>query len=39
MKPMPSDCSITQIWAKLRGIAKIRINRQIWVISEGDHPE
>ena len=39
IKPIPSHCSITQIWAKLRGIPKIWENPQIWVISEGDHPE
>ena len=36
---MPSGHPITQIWAKLRGIAHIWVNPQIWVIPESDHPE
>ena len=36
---MPSGSTITQIWAKLRGIAHIWVNPQIWVIPESDHPE
>ena len=38
IKPMPSDSSITPIWAKLCGIPQIWVNPQIWVISESDHP-
>ena len=32
-------CPITQIWAKLHGIAQIWVNLQIWVIPGSDHPE
>ena len=31
---MPNGCPITQIWPKLRGIAQIWVNPQIWVTTE-----
>ena len=36
---MPSGSPITQILEKLRGIAQILVNPQIWVIPGSDHPE